>query len=242
MYSFIGVAFTLTMVIAVIWDYAANSVIADVMKNLSYGNLASTFVALLIEIGNTKDKNEKANNVYDAVYIDLKCNILWYLTTWARICKTISKDYDYTKEKYPWLEWYELTKSNFKDNDYNRQKELMFFLKEQLFSCLENVENAINVINSQYYLLCINNLYDEELKNLLDDYAFEFHAAKLFLENNFEVEEFWDYFDAINKDFKQYISNWVDISYYNYYRFKPYEYLSNSNEIMNAIIRSELDS
>lgn len=87
MYCLIGGISLLIMIVAVIWNTITGSIISDIVKNLGFGCVVSTLVALLIEIGNIKEKNEKANSVYDAVYIDLKCQIMWYVKTWARLCK-----------------------------------------------------------------------------------------------------------------------------------------------------------
>ena len=47
-------------------------VITEIIKNLAYGSVASTLVAIFIQIGNIKEKNLKANSVYEAVYSDLR--------------------------------------------------------------------------------------------------------------------------------------------------------------------------
>ena len=103
MYGLIGGISVLIMIIAVIWNAITDSLISDIVKNLSFGCVASTLVALLIEVGNIKEKNEKANSVYDAVYIDLKYQIMWYLETWARLCSVAYKDEDYRQEKHTWI-------------------------------------------------------------------------------------------------------------------------------------------
>lgn len=61
MYGLIGGISVLIMIVAVICNDIAYSVILDVVKNLAFGCVASTLVALLIEVGNIKEKNEKAN-------------------------------------------------------------------------------------------------------------------------------------------------------------------------------------
>ena len=58
----------------------------EVIKNLSYGCIASTFVAWIIDCANTRHLNKKANNIYDAVYSDLKFRIGSYIETWAELC------------------------------------------------------------------------------------------------------------------------------------------------------------
>jgi len=46
------------------------------------------------------------------VYIDLKCQIMWYVETWARLCSIAYEDENYRQEKHTWIEWYEITKVN----------------------------------------------------------------------------------------------------------------------------------
>lgn len=239
MYGLIGGISVLIMIIAVIWNDTTDSLISDIVKNLAFGCVASTIVALLIEIGNIKEKNEKANGVYDVVYIDLKCQIMWYMETWARLCSVAYKDDDYRKEKHTWIEWYEITKSKFEECDDSRQTELIHFFNEELLVSIEGIEKALKQIDSQQYILNLNGIYDEDLGRILEDYRFEFHAAKSTLKRDYDKDDFWRSFDAIKLDLINYIYNWVDIRYYNYYRFKPYNLYEDKTEIMHAILESE---
>lgn len=242
MYGLIGGISLLIMTIAVIWNTITHSVVSDIVKNLGFGCVASTLVALMIEVGNIREKNEKANSVYDAVYTDLKCQIMWYVKTWARLCNIAYKDVDYSNEKHTWIEWYEIVKSKFAECDDNRQAELMYFFNEQLRIGIEGIEKNLKQIDSQQYILNINGIYDEKLRGILADYSFEFYAAKLTLEKEYDKEHFWRSFDAIKKDLINYINNWVDIRYYNYYKFKPNDYFEDRTEIMCALMESEKNS
>lgn len=56
MYGLIGGISVLIMIIAVIWNAITDSLISDIVKNLSFVCVASTLVALLIEVGNIKEK------------------------------------------------------------------------------------------------------------------------------------------------------------------------------------------
>ncbi len=104
---------------------------------------------------------------------------------------------------------------------------------------VNEVEKEIKRIDTQKYLLNINNIYDKNLENILLDYKFEFYAAELTLEEPYDKEHFWNSFDAIKQDLINYIDNWIDISYYNYYKFKPYNFNDDKTEIVNAIIISQ---
>lgn len=239
MYGLIGGASVLIMVIAVFQNNLTHGFISDIIKNLALGCVASILVALLIEIGNVKEKNEKANNIYNSVYADLQCQIRWYVETWGRLCSVAYKDENYFQESHTWFEWYELTEENFSKCDSPRQKELMNFFYDQLKVGIDGIENALKQIDSQQYILSINEIYDDALQKILRDYRFEFDAAKMTLESDYIKGDFWGSFDAINKDLVMYISNWVDIKYYNYYKFKPYEFFSDSTELLCAIQESE---
>lgn len=239
MYGLIGGISLLLMIVAVIWNDITESLVSDIFKNLGFGCVASTLVALLIEVGNIKEKNEKANSIYDAVYIDLKIRILWYVKTWARLCGIAYKDKDYYQEKHTWIEWYEITKSKFVACDANRKIELMNFFNEELGDSIERIERAIQQIDSQQYILNINGIYDERLKGIIADYRAEFYAAKSILGRDYAEEDFWRFFDAIKQDLINYINNWVDIRYYNYYRFKPNDFIDDTREIIRAMLESE---
>lgn len=207
MYGLIGGISVLIMIIAVICNDNTGSLISDIVKNLAFGCVASTIVAVLIEIGNIKEQNDKATSVYDAVYMDLKFQISWYVETWARLCSVAFKDEDYRQEKHTWIEWYEITKSKFAECDDNRQAELMQFFTEQLMDSIEGIEKALKQIDSQQYILNINGIYDEGLRKILGDYSFEFYAAKLTLGREYDKADFWKSFDAIRQDLINYIYN-----------------------------------
>lgn len=239
MYGLIGGISVLIMIIAVIYNAFTHSLISDVVKNLAFGCVASTLIALLIEVGNIKEKNQIANSVYDAVYIDLKYKILWYVETWSRLCCVAYEDENYRQEKHTWIEWYKITKGEFAKCDVNRQEELMYFFNEQLISSIDWIEKALKQIERQQYILNINRIYDENLRGILEDYSFEFCAAKSTLKRGYDKDCFWKYFDAINTDLVKYIYNWVDIRYYNYCRFAPYNFHGDKTEIMRAMRESE---
>lgn len=103
-------------------------IISDIVKNLAFGCVASIIVALLIEIGNIKEKNNKTNSIYDVAYMDLKFQIRWYIETWACLCSAAFPDEVYRLEKHTWIEWYEITQKKFIECDDSRQAELMHFL------------------------------------------------------------------------------------------------------------------
>ena len=207
MYGLIGGISVLIMIIAVICYDNTDSLISDIVKNLAFGCVASTIVALLIEIGNIKEQNDKATSVYDAVYMDLKFQISWYVETWVRLCSVAFKDEDYRQEKHTWIEWYEITKSKFAECDDNRQAELMQFFTEQLMDSIEGIEKPLKQIDSQQYILNINGIYDEGLRKILGDYSFEFYAGKLTLGREYDKADFWKSFDAIKQDLINYIYN-----------------------------------
>ena len=243
MYGLIGGISLLIAIVSAIQNCSSHGLISDIVKNLSLGCVASTIVALLIEIGNVRDKNEKSNSVYDAVYSDLKLQILWYLKTWARFCKVVYKDQDYSTQKHTWIEWYEIAKTEFLSCDDSAKHGIISFLKEELMYSIERIERALNQIDNQQYILSINNLYNEELWGILADYSFEFTAAKSILETNFETnydpDHFWNSLDAIKSDLTRYINNWSDIRYYNYLRFKPFDFNIDKADIINAVMESE---
>ena len=241
MYIIIILCLTVSMIIVVCWDSRVGSTVSAVFENLTLGALASALVALFIEIGNVNDKNIKSNSVYDAVYGALKFQIAQYASIWAEVCAVAYKDKDYELKKYTWLEWYALTKTNFYACDEAKKIELIDFFKGRLLYSLTNLEQEISQINSQKYILTIHDVLNDDMKKILGDLHFEFQNAKfrLDLENELDIERFWNLFDAINEDIRRYINNWVDIGFYNYLKFSPYKFGYNSNEIIEAILKSE---
>lgn len=239
MYGLIGGLATLIMIIAAICSDMTNNLFSDMVKNLAYGCVASTIVALLIEVGNIKEKNENANRIYDEVYFDLKYQIMYYVETWSRLCNIAFKDDNYSQEKHTWIEWYEIVKNKFLKCNGNRQTELFDFFKEQLSISIDEIEKALKRIENQKYLLNINGIFDKNLSRILEDYRFEFYGTRIAFKRDYHTEDFWSWFDGINLDLVNYISNWIDIRYYNFVRFKPSHFFDDSTDIAYAILESE---
>ena len=111
----------------------------------------------------------------------------------------------------------------------------MSFFSRQLRERIDGIEKAIAQIDNQQYILKINEVYDESLRFILEDYRFEFDAARLTLEGRLDSDSFWQSFDAINKDLVNYIGNWIDIKYYNYCKFRPCSFYEDLAEVKRAI-------
>lgn len=82
-------------------------------------------------------------------------------------------------------------------------------------------------------MLEINDVLNENLKKIVGDFQFEFDAARRDLDI-INQNEIWEYFDATNHDLERYISNWVDISYFNYVAFKPNAFMNDKCEVVKA--------
>ena len=211
----------------------------DALKNISYGFLASTVVAWLLECYNVKDKNQKTNNIYDAVYSELKFYIEEYIGTWAQICSIAYRKKIDEEIIHTWMGWYELSKILFYQCDETRQKEVMNFFVEQLEYATKNVNDAIHKIVTQKFILRINDVYNDKLNRIIEDYHFEFHAVNLEFQNHNNYEEFWKKMDIINSDIQNYIYNWTDIRFYNYVRFKPHQFFDDEDEVLRAIFEAK---
>ena len=214
--------------------------VSEIIKNVGFGSLASTFVAFIIEIGNVKDQNKKANDLYRSTYIELQCSILRYIKVWSVFCCVVDHSKDYKTIKMNWIEWYELSKKIYSKSRKKRKNELIEFLKKDLLlHSIEDVNNSINKILNQKNLLEINDLYNNDLNSILKDFEFEFRCAKQELESENSIDDLWKSFDALNKDFVNYIDNWKDIKYYNNLKFDAYSCFDKS-QYVKAIIKTYL--
>lgn len=104
----------------------------DIIKNLSYGCIASTFIAWLIEIENAKSQNLKYMTIYYSIYSDFKFQVTLFLRIWAEICKVCFKESEYENEFHTWIEWYTIFKKEIESLDTNKQAELIEFTKREL--------------------------------------------------------------------------------------------------------------
>lgn len=216
-----------------------NDIVVDIIKNLSYGCIASTVVAWLIDCANIRNANKKANNTYDAVYADLKFRIGAFIGVWAQLCKVCFKDKDYSEHKKTWIEWYETVKLNYYKSDAGRQKQVLDFFYDQLVYYTSLVNESLKYIQTQQYVLTINDAINDNMYSILSDFQFEFHALELDLEHRDSANLFWEHMDAITNDLKNYINNWSDIRYYNSLKFLPYKFLRDRNDIIQAVLLSE---
>ena len=223
----VGIAIVVLVLSLVIptCDSAFWKMFFDVMKNLSYGCIASTVVALLIDYANVKTANKKANDTYDSIYIDLKVQIAWFVGTWAQMCAVSFKEKDYFTEKYSWTKWYEITKSNYDISTPERQKQLLIYFHDSLLDSGKYVSKSIDKITSQSYTLTINDAMNTKLKSIISDFKFEFDALCTDLSSDKYEEYFWKHMDAINKDLINYIAARSDISFYNTIEFQPYKFI-----------------
>ncbi len=206
--------------------------VSEMVKNISFGCFSSTLVALLIEVHSVKEKNTKANGIYSSVYWELQFRISSYIECWSQLCDIAFQEKNYRDVKHTWIEWYEETKQNYK-NCNNRQDKIWDYFKNRLCTECDNVNDCIRKITGQYYMLEINDVLNENLKKIIGDFQFEFNAARRDLDI-INQNEIWEYFDATNHDLERYISNWVDISYFNYVAFKPNAFMNDKCEVAKA--------
>lgn len=210
-----------------------DSFIGDIIKNISFGCFASTIIAWLLEIYAIRQKNQKADQLYEAVYSGLKIQIRFYIETWGRICESGFKRGK--NESYTWTEWYVLCEKLFKEES-SRKKELLSFFTFWLGSGVDGINRELQKIKEQEYVLAINDVYDENMRSIVHNFAFEFEQKASMLHNkNIDENEFWSTMDALNLDIKRYIKNWVDISWYNELPFIPGHFGDNIEERIQAM-------
>ena len=199
-------------------------VISEIFKNLSQGCIASTIVAWIIDYVNVKKENEKANHMYDAIYIDLKFNIGQFVDTWAQMCAVSFKDRDYYAETHTWKEWYEILKTNYDNLEQERQQHLLRFFRDTLLRSTQYVNKSLETITSQTYMLTLNDAMNSELRSIMNNFTFEFGALNSDLEYENYEKYFWEHIEAINNDLIKYIGAWSDISFYNHILFAPHKF------------------
>lgn len=212
------------MILGIYLQEAKENISADIILNIGLGCFASTIVALIIELGNIKEKNKKYNELYMLVYSDLELSIMKYIESWSEFCSVAEKEKDYRNKKFNWKEWYVITKEIFDNCGENKKNELLKFLKSILRNNIKYINEHIDYITTQRNILGIHDLYNNELDNIIKDFKFEFYVAENELEINKEKETFFEIFDAINDDIEKYIEEWQDIKIYNNIKFKPYKF------------------
>ena len=203
--------------------------LSEVLLNLSYGCIASTVVAWLIDCANTRSANRQANSNYDAVYAEIKSSLAWFLDSWARLCKVCFDDEDYANIYLTWHEWYKVAKEHYQNAEPEKQERLTQFIKDQLSLSSSHVINSITKIRSQSHLLTLNHIMDRNIHNILEDFHFEFTALEMHLSRE-NSALFGEHMDAITQDLIQYINDWNDIQHYNKHVFRPYYFFERKSD------------
>lgn len=201
---------------------------SEVLLNLSYGCIASTVVAWLIDCANIRIANKRANSNYDVVYLKLKVSIGWFLDSWARVCDVCFDDEDYANAYHTWHEWYSIAKDRYQNAEGKRQIELMALYRDELSQATQHVITDLEIIRSQSMLLTLNQIMDSRINSFLSDYQFEFKALSRCLSREKDDAMFWDHMDAITHDLINYINNWSDIRHYNARTFKPFHFFEKN--------------
>lgn len=213
---------------------------ADIIKNLSYGCIGSTVVAWLIECKDIKNANSKANKIYDAAYGDLKHYIGSFIALWAELCAAAFEEENYYEHKDIWENWYKTTKLNFYKSDDTRREKLLSFFRKQLSDYANSVNKSLEYVQSQRYMLTVNDVMNKDMERILSDFRFEFYALDIDLSREETPDQFWKNMDAITSDLINYINNWDDIRYFNSIKFKPHKFVSNADDLRDAILLSDL--
>ena len=216
------------------------SALVELLKNLSYGCIASTVVAWLIDIANTKRLNISANQYYDAIYHELQFKIGSFIEAWAEICAVSFKDRDYYQEKHTWDAWFRIVKDNFQKCDDDRKERLLLYYCKKLRNADNEVRKAICHIQSQRYILTINGMMNSDISQIITDFNFEFDALWMDLTVKNNNDMFWTHMEAITNDLRKYIENWSDIQHYNLLLFRPFHFFEKTDELVNAVMVSNL--
>lgn len=238
-YIILVVSFFATLVVSLVATDRKEEywiVLSDILKNLSYGCIASTLVAWLIDCASVRSMNKKANDLYETIYLDFKFQIANFISSWSELCAVAFKDVNYYEEKKTWIEWYKISKENFNKLEPERQVELFHFFHSELEYREKEVNKSIEEIYHQKYLLTINDLLNDGMERVLADFKFEFYALHLDLARKDDIKIFWEHMDAITSDLEKYINNWEDISYYNKILWKPYDLKENRIQTYKAML------
>ena len=212
-------------------------IVAKTVENLSYSCIASVLVAWLIDCANIRKENQRSNKFYDTVYGDLRFHIGSFLGVWAQLCKVAFKDKDYGEVEDTWIGWYETVKLNYYKADAIRREEILSFFRKELESYMSYVKKDIESIENQKFMLTVNSAMNDEIQNILSDFAFEFTALEYSLERC--GDDFWAAMDAINSDLFRYVENWPDIRYYNSLKSVPFEFGRCKQNVIRAYCISE---
>ena len=236
------IIFTVALIIALIFSIILSNcasdaikTISEIVKNLAYGCIASTIVAWLIDEINIRDKNEKAQKIYSAVFTKLECTLSSYIGLWAETYCCLSHNEEEQLAKHTWIEWFELSKNLILREENERIEDQLDFIISRLEDVVTQINTSIDYIKSQYVILEINDVLNDEIRKIISNFSFEFKHLnfKLFIKDG--PEGFFKWLTTINNDVERYIWDWRDIRFFDYVHFSPYRLFDDKSEIRFAI-------
>lgn len=91
------------------------------------------------------------------------------------------------------------------------------FTKRELAYPTKKGLDSLQQIMSQKYFLYSNDLFDDKINDILEDFEFEYKALDMCISK--DNDDVIKYIDAISDDFIKYIERWKEISYYDNLKF-----------------------
>lgn len=237
-YIILTVVLIVTLIFSVILSNCTFNIIkaiSEIVKNLAYGCIASTIVAWLIDEINIRDKNEKAQKIYFEVFTQLECTLSSYIGLWAEAYYCLSHSEKELLAKHTWIEWFELCKNLVLREENEQIEDQLAFIISHLENVVTQINTSIGYIKSQYVILEINDVLNDEIREIIRNFNFEFGHLDFKLLIKDGPEEFFKWLTAINNDVERYIWDWRDIRFFDYVHFSPYRLLDDKSEIRFAI-------
>ncbi len=220
------------------------SCVKEFFNGIGYGCFGSAVVALLIDIVNTKHNNQRANQLYDFMYNQLKADIMMYCNCWSVICAISYPQKGLEDEEHTWFEWFGLLLLNFKSCSRKRKDELIYFWRGELTYYADRISDDIDKIESVSIVAASEEIYDENMKKIIGNLkqTFKHFNISLYADRYLDSksEEACDFIfkwlSAVNEDVKNNIEEWKDIAYYNNYKLGvDYMGMTSEKKILDAI-------
>ena len=154
--------------------YKLNEMFTEFVKNIGFGIIASTIVSILIDIANTKMKDEADKRYYDRVERNLKekCS---YFPNEVHVAVVDAGLYNGSKEHV--FEWW--IKRLFVADEYTdeQKKQIEFIIDtvDDIYAETRNLYNLGRYISNNYWF---DGKFDKEMKTIMNQCVRARHCAK----------------------------------------------------------------
>ena len=196
--------------------------LAAAIDDLAVGGLASTIVALLIDVSQCVRKRVEIKNFKFSTYQMVYISILTNQQLFANTLVTCFKVTDYSLQEHTWNEWLDIFKLEIGQLEAPHQSSIYNFMIEKCVSSFKLTLIEIDRILSSKHILQTNHIIsDNDYFNLLELKGI-YDTSLILFESSIDQKDNSQILFSVNEDIINWINNNPDISNFKAVSFRPW--------------------